>query len=46
MLRFLQTTDIREGDRLTYSGKKWLVQYVLNAESYSFCNDALITTVG
>jgi hypothetical protein len=45
LLRFLQTTDIREGDRIVYSSLNWLVQHILNAESYTVANEALITTI-
>lgn len=45
MLRFLQTTDVREGDRIVYIGENWEVQNVQNAESYSFCLDALMTII-
>ena len=45
MLRFATTSDIREGDRVVYNGHNWLVQNILNAESYSFSNTALITVI-
>jgi hypothetical protein len=45
MLRFLPTTDIRQGDRLVYQGKNWLVQEILNAESYTIATDALMTVI-
>lgn len=44
-LRFAQASDIREGDRVAYNSELWQVQNVLNAESYSFCNNALITII-
>lgn len=45
MIRFALTTDIQENDLIAYSNKDWKVQYVENAESYTFCNDALMTVV-
>ncbi len=45
LIRFATTTDIREGDHIITEGQTWLVQYILNAESYTFCNDALMTVV-
>lgn len=44
-IRFLPSSDIREGDQITFNGKQWLVQYLLNADSYTVANDALITEV-
>ncbi|HEX2614009.1 MAG TPA: hypothetical protein VHL10_00830 [Nitrososphaera sp.] len=45
MIRFLATSDIREGDYGFYDGLTWTVQRILYAESYAFCRKALITTV-
>ncbi len=45
MLRFLSTTDIREGDRVVLFSLNWLVNNVQKAESYTVAYDALITTV-
>ncbi len=44
-LRAMQTTDIREGDRITYDSLTWVVQEVLFANSYSVTKRYLITTV-
>lgn len=44
-LRAMQTTDIREGDRVTYDGLTWVVQERLNSNSYSVVNRFLMTTV-
>ena len=44
-LRFLASADVREGDRVVTSGGVWLVQYILNAESYSIGYNALCTVV-
>src|SRR5712691_11274311 len=41
LLRFLQTTDIRQGDRIVYIALNWLVQHILNAESYTVANECL-----
>jgi len=46
MIRFLSTSDIKEGDEVDYDGLVWEVQSILYAESYTFCLDALITTTG
>ncbi len=45
LIRFALTTDIREGDHILYQGQTWLVQHILNAESYTFVLDALMTVV-
>src|SRR5260221_4101637 len=43
MLRFMPTTDIREGDNVAYQGQNWEVQSVETGDSYTFANDALMT---
>ncbi len=45
MIRFATTTDIKEGDRATYLSRNWLVQYILDVESFTFVLDAIITEV-
>jgi len=45
MLRYMPTSDVREGDRIVYLGLNWKVQPLDNAESYTVANDVLITTV-
>jgi len=45
MIRFATTTDIKEGDRATYLSRNWLVQYILDAESFTFVLDAIIIEV-
>lgn len=45
MLRAMQTTDIKQGDRITYDGLKWLIHEVQNAESYTFTKEYLAVTV-
>ena len=45
MLRYMPASDIREGDTTTYNGKNWTVNYILNADSYTVANDAIITLV-
>ncbi len=45
MLRYMPTSDVREGDRLVYMGLNWKVQPLANAESYTVANDVLITTI-
>jgi len=45
MLRYMPTSDVREGDRIVYMGLNWKVQPLDNAESYTVANDVLITVV-
>ncbi len=45
MLRYLPSSDVREGGRVTYQGVNWRVQPIETAESYTFTNDVLITAV-
>ena len=45
MLRYMPTSDVREGDRIIYMGLNWKVQPLANAESYTVANDVLITVV-
>jgi hypothetical protein len=45
IIRYMPTSDIREGDQIVYIGKNWLVQNILTADSYTFANDALMTEV-
>ncbi len=45
MIRFATTSDIKEGDRATYLSRNWLVQYILDVESFTFVLDAIITEV-
>lgn len=45
ILRYMPTSDIREGDRTVYGGHNWIVQYLLLADSYTVANDCLITAI-
>ncbi len=45
MIRFATTSDIKEGDRATYLSRNWMVQYILDVESYTFVLDAIIIEV-
>ncbi len=45
VIRVMQTTDVRKGDRLVYDGLNWLVQNLMDAESYTVTKEYLITTV-
>lgn len=45
MLRAMETTDIREGDRVVYDSLNWLVQNAQNAESFTVTKEYLITVV-
>lgn len=45
MLRYNPANDLRQGDRIVYNGRNWLVQNIQNAESYTFTNDCLITVI-
>lgn len=44
-LRAMSTSDVREGDRITYDSLKWIIGPVMNANSYSVTKRYLITTV-
>ena len=44
-MRFLPTSDVREGDRIVYKGKNCRVQPLEWASSYRVASDALIVTV-
>ena len=44
-LRAMSTTDIRQGDHVTYDGLTWLVQSKLNANSYSVVIQYLMTVI-
>jgi hypothetical protein len=46
MIRFMPTSGIREGDAATYASKQWKIQKILDADSYTFANDALMITTG
>ena len=45
LIRYMPTSDIRQGDTLVYSGINWKVSEILISESYTVTNDALITAV-
>lgn len=45
ILRAMQDTDIREGDHIAYDGLSWLVNGVMNAQSFSVTKKYLITVV-
>lgn len=45
LIRVMQSVDLREGDRVVHGGRTWTVQHILNAESYTFTQEALITVV-
>jgi len=45
VLRFMPVSDIRQWDQILYNSKTWVVQEILNAESYTFANECLITTI-
>ena len=45
ILRAMQTTDIREGDRVVFDSLNWLVQNVQNADSYTVTREFLITVI-
>lgn len=44
-LRYMPISDVREGDRIVYQGQNWKVQPTESAESYTFANEVLITTI-
>lgn len=45
VLRAMQDTDIREGDRVSYDGLSWLINGVMDAASYSVTKKYLIVAV-
>src|SRR5258708_39875160 len=45
LLRFMPTTDIREGDQIVYLGKNWMTHGIQSAERYTFCGEGLIVTL-
>lgn len=45
MIRFMPTSDIKQGDTIQYQGVNWYVQSILNAESYTIGIEALMTAV-
>ena len=45
MIRFMPTSDIKQGDTIVYQGVNWTVQNLQNAESYTIGVEALITAV-
>jgi len=46
MIRFSDSTDIRQGDTITHQSKDWTVHAVKPDESYVFAQNALMTTTG
>ena len=44
-LRYMPTSDVREGDQILYQSAKWKVNPIESAESYTFANEVLITTI-
>lgn len=45
ILRFMPTTDIRKGDQIFYLGRNWMVHGFDSAESYTFTDEVMITTL-
>lgn len=45
VLRAIQTTDIREGDHVSYDSLDWVINGVMNAASYSVTKKYLMVTV-
>jgi len=45
LIRVMQTTDVRQGDRIVYDGLNWKVQNLQDAESYTVTKEYLVTTV-
>lgn len=45
VLRAMQTTDIREGDHVSYDSLDWVVNGIMNAASYSVTKHYLMVTV-
>ena len=44
-MRAMSTSDVKQGDRITYDGLYWIVQERLNANSYSVTTSYLMTSV-
>ena len=45
VIRAMQTSDIKQGDRATYDGLKWLVHEVENSESYTWTREYLMVVI-
>jgi len=45
MVRCMYDTDIKEGDRIVYDGKTWIVNAIQNAESYTVTLEFFMTAV-
>src|SRR2546423_4491068 len=45
LLRFMPTTDIKEGDQIVYAGRNWKAYGIQSAESYTFTDEVLIVTI-
>src|SRR2546423_616577 len=45
LLRFMPTTDIKEGDQIVYAGRNWKTYGIQSAESYTFTDEVLIVTI-
>ena len=45
LLRFMPTTDIKEGDQIVYAGRTWRAYGIQSAESYTFTDEVLIVTI-
>jgi head-tail adaptor len=41
VIRVMETTDARQGDRITYLGLKWLLHELNDAESYTWTKELL-----
>jgi hypothetical protein len=44
-IRIMETTDARQGDRITYLGLKWLLHELNDSESYTWTKELLAVTV-
>ncbi len=45
IIRVMQITDVRQGDRFVYDSLNWRVQNLMDAESYTVTKEYLVTTV-
>lgn len=45
VLRVMNTTDIRENDRVTYDSLKWRVHGIENADSYTVTKEYIIVVI-
>ncbi len=45
MIRVMKTQDVKQGDRFVYDTLNWRVQALMDAESYTFTKEYLLSVV-